>query len=107
MMSQAAINMSGVNFHGGSTDTYAVFKFAWNTSQSLEIRPLYYGMYFFAYASRSKSVFVPVGVASSDGLLLKSWALLDQVDHTLRVVVLYKVPIPTNVSNHYLLVIPF
>jgi hypothetical protein len=91
MMSAAMINMSGVNFHGGSTNYYAVFTYAWSTSNHLIVRPLYYAMYVFAYATRGYPYFVPVSVESSVPTLLKSWAMVSTEDKTLRVLLLYKV----------------
>jgi hypothetical protein len=87
----AMINMSGINFHNGEANYYNVFTYPWLEANYIEVKPLYYGMYLFAYATRTNSSFVNVTVTSTDGLYLKSWGLLDHTDQTLRVVTIYKV----------------
>jgi len=90
LFTAASLNISGINFHTGSKNYYDVLSFGWTQSNHLITHPLYYGMYLFAYATRTKSSFINLNVVSSEGKYIKSWAVLDATDQTIRVVTLHK-----------------
>jgi hypothetical protein len=95
----ANIGASNVNFHmaglNGNGDSfnkkgfYSAFAFDNAESQIPEVRPLYYGILFFAQAAGGDSVILPMTTESADNQI-KVWAVYDKTTATVRVAVINK-----------------
>jgi hypothetical protein len=72
----AALGVAGWNWHGGPGAHYAPVSFARPPAPPgpPDVRPLFYGMWAFAAASRGGARIARAGVAASNGLI-KVWAL--------------------------------
>jgi len=84
----ASLNVQAVNFHGGIGHYTAIF---YNDVSQLtpDVRPLYYGMYMFALATKRNSVLIDAPFTATDPLI-KVWLLHDQDTSAVRVVVIHK-----------------
>ncbi len=87
MFNLAAIGVQGVNFHE-SSPLYQAFRTGYREGYFAVVKPLYYGMLFFANAAPHHARLLPSTYYAArvrKGLNIKVWGTVDKVDKVVRV----------------------
>eukprot|EP01119_Soliformovum_irregulare_P004790 TRINITY_DN158_c0_g2_i1.p1 TRINITY_DN158_c0_g2~~TRINITY_DN158_c0_g2_i1.p1 ORF type:complete len:504 (-),score=130.68 TRINITY_DN158_c0_g2_i1:1167-2504(-) len=89
LSSAGLIGLEMINFHEAH-GPYDAFAYPSLDSNDIEIRPLYYGLYFFNHAIGRGSRFVAIHSSITDLDLVKTYALIDDTSTDLKIIVLTK-----------------
>jgi len=84
----ASIGVKGMNFHGGSGAAYTAINYKAQSDTVPDVRPLYYGLWFFSQIARNQPKIIVPTVTSSNALI-KVWPVVDKKGTT-SVVVIHK-----------------